>query len=163
MSHTPSPVLLAFFTAALISLFLTTYSIRKGLRKEFVQRNYQTAVFFSAIALLMVLAGGKLDNVFIVTAFYAGFSSVALFLLSLRGKLASLAPVYLQGMLLQRRVVHLTAWFFCAGLALAAILNLSPIAALALALTLAWILPVLCIAHIIVDLLSFTCRRYGIY
>ena len=104
MSHTPSPVLLAFFTAALISLFLTTYSIRKGLRKEFVQRNYQTAVFFSAIALLMVLAGGKLDNVFIVTAFYAGFSSVALFLLSLRGKLASLAPVYLQGMRLHRWV-----------------------------------------------------------
>ncbi len=163
MSHTPSPVLLAFFTAALISLFLTTYSIRKGLRREFVQRNYQTAVFFTAIALFTALAGGKLDNAFIVTAFYAGFSSVALFLLSWRGKLASLALVYLQGMLLQRRVVHLTAWFFCAGLALAVMLNLSTMVALALALTLAWIPPALCVAHLIVDMLSFTCRRYGIH
>lgn len=162
MSQSPSYVLLSLFTGALISLFLTTYFIKKGLRKEFVQRNYQTAVFFTAIALLEALAGGKLDNVFIVTAFYAGFSSVALFLLSWRGKLASLALVYLQGMLLQRRVVYLTALFFLAGLVLATMLNLSTPAALALALTLAWILPALCIAHLIVDMLSFTCRRYGI-
>ena len=70
MSHGSSPLILATLASAVGSLCLMIHLLKQGFRKECLKSACETALLFTAIAVLTASAGGGLHDFLIELAFY---------------------------------------------------------------------------------------------